>query len=106
MGFVRYTNAKDIRAYIDGARSLEFPREVLEQMDNRELARERMIMGLRLTRGVDLERLARDFGENLVHVFDKEINSLINSGMLEKERDHLRLTPAAYLVANQVFCRF
>ena len=42
----------------------------------------------------------------MTEVFDKEIDVLLASGLLEWEGDMLRLTPKGRLLGNQVFLYF
>ncbi len=92
---------------------------------------ETMLVGLRLTRaGVSSDAFYTRFGRNLMDVFGKEINELVELGLLEWNnsqlsgrddaainsplpkgeetggRETLRLTRRGRLLGNQVFIRF
>ena len=80
---------------------------------------ETMLLGLRLTHeGVSPETFHIRFGRDLMDVFGKEINELIQLGLLEwgysplplgegpGVRDVIRLTRRGRLLGNQVFMRF
>jgi len=76
--------------------------------------------GLRLTReGISAADFAARFGVRVTDVFGKEIDALTALGLLEWAlpttpesgkgaggEGHLRLTPRARLLGNQVFMRF
>ena len=72
--------------------------------------KETMMMGLRLTEeGVSRAAFGDRFGEQLLDVFQREIEQLIASDLLEwepEEGDRLRLTPRGRLLGNQVFLKF
>lgn len=102
----RVRNIADINAYIQGAANGEIQQEVLETLDEGEMARETLLMGLRLMEGVSLTRFRQRFGRPVTDYYPQVITEATDEGMLVIEDDHLKLAPAAYLVANQVMCRF
>jgi oxygen-independent coproporphyrinogen-3 oxidase len=80
---------------------------------------ETMLLGLRLTQeGVSAETFRQRFGQDLMVVFGREINELIQLGLLEwtpsptgggagvRVGARLRLTRRGRLLGNQVFMRF
>ncbi|MBC7156290.1 MAG: coproporphyrinogen III oxidase, partial [Rhodobacteraceae bacterium] len=62
-----------------------------------EIALERLLMGLRLAEGVDLERLAR-----LIDINALTLNDYVETGQLEVEGGFVRATPAGRLLLNAV----
>ncbi len=64
---------------------------------------ETFFLGLRLNRGVDLKSIAARFGTS---AYGETVRELESYGMLEREGDVVRLTPAGRLVSNEVFERF
>ena len=83
------------RALIDRTGSGEGSRSVLTQSD---AATEFLLMGLRLSEGVDLNRLE---GE-MFHRIIPKINGLSDMGMVEREQDRLRVTTRGRPVLNAV----
>ncbi len=67
---------------------------------------ESFFLGLRLNRGVDLKRLATEFGPEAVAPFGDTIDELVTLALLVREGDSIRLTPAGRLLSNEVFARF
>jgi oxygen-independent coproporphyrinogen-3 oxidase len=65
-----------------------------------------MFLGLRLLDGMDLAVNSERIGVDLGDKYRAEIAELVDLGLLERERNSLRLTKGAYLIANQVFTRF
>ncbi len=83
------------RALIDRTGSGEGSRSVLTQSD---AATEFLLMGLRLSEGVDLNRLASE----MFHRIIPKINGLSDMGMVEREQDRLRVTTRGRPVLNAV----
>ena len=74
-----------------------------------DLARARsdgIILGLRLTNGVDLAVYRSRYGADPRELWSAEIDVLTAQGLLEEAEGRLRLTPAAYLIGNYVWERF
>ena len=73
-----------------------------------------MMTGLRLTQeGISSAEFEKRFGSQLQDIFGKEINELLNLGLLERDTSELlensevvRLTKRGRLLGNQVFMRF
>ena len=63
---------------------------------------ERMMMGLRMTRGVDCARFARDFGAQPEEVWPETIRSMTRGSLMTRQGDRLRLTPRGMQVMNGV----
>lgn len=67
---------------------------------------ETFFLGLRLTCGVDLERVRGEFGRDVVAGFSPVMDELASGGFLEREGEWVRLTQRGRLVSNEVFERF
>ncbi len=114
---VRTANVLRIEHYIhkimEGA-SQPFPfsaaNRVTTSIDVFTEMQETMMVGLRLTcAGVSSKNFYARFGRPLTMVFEKEINLLIQRGLLEwadEEGDILRLTKRGRLLGNQAFMYF
>uniref|UniRef100_UPI0040489623 radical SAM family heme chaperone HemW n=1 Tax=Yoonia sp. TaxID=2212373 RepID=UPI0040489623 len=83
------------RALIDRTGSGEGSRSVLTQSD---AATEFLLMGLRLSEGVDLNRLESEMFYRII----PKINGLSDMGMVEREQDRLRVTTRGRPVLNAV----
>ena len=73
-----------------------------EELDMEASFRETMIMGLRLTRGIDLNDLQSRFGLDPRIYYGKTLEHLINQGLLHLNQERLRLTTHGLIFANQV----
>ena len=78
-----------------------------EQIDDRLVIGETMMLGLRLVReGVAYDRFLQRHRASLLDMFGADIHELVALGLLEVLPDRVRLTHQARLVGNQVFARF
>jgi oxygen-independent coproporphyrinogen-3 oxidase len=67
---------------------------------------ETFFLGLRLTRGVDLDSVEHQFGRAAVKEVAETIDKCINDGLLDKRENTIRLTSRGRLLSNEVFGRF
>jgi oxygen-independent coproporphyrinogen-3 oxidase len=113
---LRVANVLSIVEYINKCKiekNGEFPRSPAtlseELIDQKNEIAETMMMGLRLTsEGISAEKFEIRFGKTLMSVYPKEIDELIDWGLLEwvGEREALRITKKGRILGNQVFVRF
>jgi oxygen-independent coproporphyrinogen-3 oxidase len=61
---------------------------------------------LRLNCGVDLRHLEKEFGLERVRASKHVIDELLQSGLLQKDGNSIRLTPRGRLLSNEVFEKF
>jgi putative oxygen-independent coproporphyrinogen III oxidase len=97
---VRFSLPDSLEEYIAGAplnRVPVSPQAALE---------ESFFLGLRLTKGVDLKKIAADCGEAAVQTFSDTVLECMELGLLERDSDVIRLTPRGRLLSNEVFERF
>jgi oxygen-independent coproporphyrinogen-3 oxidase len=67
---------------------------------------ETFFLGLRLNRGVDLKKIASDFGEEAARTLSETISECEGLGLLERDGEVVSLTPRGRLLSNEVFERF
>jgi oxygen-independent coproporphyrinogen-3 oxidase len=96
---IRFSNPDSLEQYVAGSspnRSLVSRSAALE---------ESCFLGLRLNRGIGVHELPLRGQEN-VSAFTEIIDELISIGLLERDRDTVRLTLKGCLLSNEVFERF
>lgn len=98
----RFFNPDDWEDYLRVAKSGSAQRAQEGESTPRERMFERMMMGLRMTRGVDCARFERDFGCAPEDVWPEVIARLARQGLMRREGDRLRLTPRGMQVMNSV----
>jgi len=97
---VRFATSDVLESYVSGS--------PLQKTDvSRGAAmEENFFLGLRLNSGVDLSKIAEQFGLDLARTLEPAISQLIDDGLLKRESDTIRLTPRGRLFSNDVFERF
>jgi len=71
-----------------------------------ESAREALIFGLRLVRGISSGEFKKRFDLNVLERFGNEIHDLAEEGLILIEGDVLRIPEDKFLISNRVFNRF
>ena len=64
-----------------------------------------LILGLRLTDGIDLDAFAARYGRGVDAVHGGVIDEFVGYGLLARTATHLRLTPRGRLLSNELFQR-
>ena len=77
-----------------------------ERLDCKTQISEAMIMGLRMTEGVDLNKMQLRFGIDILKYYEREIQSLLDEKMAECGNGILRLTPYGMRYGNLAFEAF
>jgi oxygen-independent coproporphyrinogen-3 oxidase len=76
-----------------------------DTVEKEQALEESFFLGLRLNRGVDLERMRTEFGADGER-YNEAITELVADGLLERAENNLRLTARGRLLSNEVFARF
>ncbi|MBO0911495.1 MAG: radical SAM family heme chaperone HemW [Acidobacteria bacterium] len=97
---VRFSNPDSLDEYLAGGRRACTPVSPQASIE------EAFFLGLRLNRGVDLERMASELGEEPVAAYSGKISELTDAGLVQNQRGLIRLTPRGRLLSNEVFERF
>jgi oxygen-independent coproporphyrinogen III oxidase len=97
---VRFALPDSLERYMSGA---DLQRTVVSR---RAALEESFFLGLRLTRGLDLEELASKFGEEAIETARTAIAELVECGLLEMCGHFVCLTSRGRLLSNDVFERF
>jgi oxygen-independent coproporphyrinogen-3 oxidase len=116
-GGLRYRNQLDPGRYMTGTTTLAagVPREGdgvtlnAEPLDRETLLRERIMLGLRLDEGVDLDAAARDLGlsheQTWTRARRRAVDLLVGSGGLTADGDRLRIPSARRLSTDGIAAR-
>ncbi len=112
----RFVEAKSLREYTEQMNaSITSPRSetgaalpaaavIEEEVISRELEMaETVILGLRLTAGVELADFERRYGQSLESVFAERLREAREAGLVETVEGRLRLTEQGTLLGNEVF---
>ena len=97
---VRFSTSDSLEKYVAGSPLTRI------LVDRQAALEETFFLGLRLNRGVDLEKVSGEFGVAAVAVFEPVIVELMEVGLLELRGKAICLTPRGRLLSNEVFERF
>ncbi len=75
-------------------------------VDKTAALEESFFLGLRLSRGISVDELARQFGNERVEQHAASLAELVEVGLLERSGGRVRLTARGRLLSNEVFARF
>ncbi|MBU4562108.1 radical SAM family heme chaperone HemW [bacterium] len=102
----RYMNFKDPEKYIKEVMNDKLPIDHGEKLSLRKRMIETIILGLRTKDGVSYKKYKTRFGINLNDIFSKQIDKLVNLGLLKKVDCKIKLTKRGIFLANTVFREF
>jgi len=97
---VRFCNADSLTSY------LEDSKPHLTIVTQESALEETCFLGLRLTQGLDLSEVATKFGDGALAVISGIIADSLQSGLMERRGDFVRLTSKGRLLSNEVFEAF
>jgi oxygen-independent coproporphyrinogen-3 oxidase len=100
----RYTNLRGAEAYLKAVEHRTLPEAGHEDLGDLELFEERVAMGLRLTTGVALEAVCRDFGQPF-EPRRRVVEQLVATGFARWQGDRLALTDAGFDVHSAICAR-
>ncbi len=97
---VRFATTDDLDAYLLG----EVP--VVSHISRQGALEETLFLGLRLSRGVDIHKVAQEFGQGAIKELIPIMRELERDKLAELAGRVLRLTDRGRLLSNEVFQRF
>ncbi len=98
-GSRRWSNVSSVPEYLDRSRQGESVRASIETLDERRLAEDCFITGLRQISG--FEPSARD-----IRFFQEPLRRMLDRGLLRNDRGRLALTKTGLLFSNEIFAEF
>ncbi len=106
-GEVRFANTDDLGAYLSAGSVLGLlgAERTVERIGRTAAFEERLFLGLRMTEGVEVAELQREFGAVLVDGAMEAVWEMAEAGLMEVVGGRMRLTGAGRLVSNEVFER-
>ena len=103
----RSANTGDLDKYIKALSQNKLPPQEIDEIINPDLEiAESIILGLRLCCGINIDDFEKRFGIDIMKQYGKQIEELLNFGLIEKNQEYIRLTPQGRLLGNEVFWRF
>jgi oxygen-independent coproporphyrinogen III oxidase len=103
----RWANAHDPAAYAEAIADGRLPIEQLEEVTPKQALDEELFLGLRQLEGIDLARIAAQYGAQYNAQFAAKLGARIEElraqGLVEREGTRVRLARARPAVSNKVF---
>ena len=98
---VRYENAKELKKYLDGT----YCENYIELSEDDERF-EAVMMGLRLTEGIDLRNFREKYGLDLLKYFSEGVKKHLSNGNLILDQGRLKLSDQGIYVMNDILVDF
>ena len=103
VGRIRFANTDDLNKYIDDPLDAV---DFTEELDDDKILGETVMLALRTSSGVSFDDISRIFRVKFEDRFEREVDELLTSGLIERTEKGIKLTKRARLLGNQVFMRF
>lgn len=88
----RFENSSNFKDYIENLDDGKLPISNLEDLDEKDLLNERIIMGLRLNEGIKYTKLNEEFKIDFLKDFENEIDKNLKLDFIEFNNKKMRLT--------------
>jgi len=103
-GGERFANVKSPQRYVKRVREGS-PIDFRERRDETETLADTLILGLRLSDGIDIAELEQRFGRGALAPYEATLGEFESLGLLERDERAIRLTARGRLLANELFVR-
>jgi oxygen-independent coproporphyrinogen-3 oxidase len=104
--FVRYINYEDVASYIASVARGELPRAWEENQTPEQERADTVMMGLRLTGGLDRSAFQRRFGHPFEFFYGSQLAIMERDGLMEESDAAVFLTERGLLLSNWVLAEF
>jgi len=98
----RWGNIRNPSSYIKAVAGGDKPVDFLEELQKQEALEDRIIMGMRLQGGLDIEEIEARYG---VTPNTKQLAYIIEDGYLERSDNYCKLTEKGNLFSNEIILR-
>lgn len=102
----RYSNASDINLYCNNAHQNIFNKTIQEVLDSDALIFEFIMLNLRLTDGLDLNKFKQKFDIDFYDKYEKQVKYLVENMLLVNNGNNIKLTKKGMDISNFVFKEF
>ena len=101
----RFANISNIENYINLIENQKSVIEFTEEISNKELIEETIMLNLRTKEGINLNSLKQKFNYDLLAEKQTEIKELIDFGFIKHENNFLFCTTEGFYVLNQIILK-
>lgn len=99
---VRWGNIRGIKEYVELSEKNSLLIDFRERLTESQKINEFILLGMRMTEGIDLKKLKEDLNFDLEKEKKEEISELIKGRFLKRGKNNLRLTKKGILVADSI----
>ena len=105
---IRFANTNNLQEYIDNCNNKNFEKNKTIQETQNKYSKEQeyMLLGLRKIDGISISNFKSKFGENPIITFKKQLNELVENGLITIDLDNIKLTNKGLDLANIVWEQF
>jgi oxygen-independent coproporphyrinogen III oxidase len=103
---VRWNNVAGTEDYIGRIDSGQSPTATERRLTRDEQLEDALFTGLRLTAGIDIEQIGRQYGVDVWQRFGNALTPFVTDGLLRREGPRIRLTREGMLLANEIMSVF
>lgn len=103
---VRYTNHGPLKKYMDDVEASILPIHHQTTVMMKEKVEEELFLGLRKTTGINKQHFYERYGKDVRDLFEKQVNHLIEAGLLMEDEQAIYLSHQGKFVGNEVFQEF
>ena len=103
MNNTRFSNTESLDDYLK-----DYKKSIIIQEKQDEFSKEKeyMLLGLRKIGGISIQKFKNKFGENLIYLYRKQLAKLTEQGLIEVDKDNIKLTNKGLDLANIVWEEF
>ena len=104
----RFCNISNLEKYIENVKNNDFDKNriIEEKQTIEDEKKEFMMLGFRKIEGVSISKFKEKFSENPLFLYRKELDKLVNEGLIIVDLDNIKLTNKGLDLANIVFEEF
>lgn len=103
---IRRSNIGPIKKYLEKLNDNRLPIFEENKLIKMEMMEEQMFLGLRKNEGVSISGFKEKFSDDLLMIFEKPIDEMVQKGWLEIKNGFVRLTKEGRFLGNEVFQAF
>ncbi len=104
-GLDRFQNSKNLGRYIEQIGLDQFPVEMSETLTAQQISMEKIMLGLRCKRGMNVSDYVKNLDQNQSDIFFATIEQLQRANLIDYGHGTVRLTPKGFALENEVAIR-
>lgn len=103
---IRYENTSEMATYIEAHGNLQKIISDKQPLSEKNRMEEFMFLGLRMTKGINVNVFKRKFGQDLFEIYGDVVTRWIKEKLLVHDKDNIFFTEQGIEVSNQILATF